>query len=643
MSEAQDGVDAAMAPLEDADLSDDEDPPEAAGADVVKRAESCPAHSQAPPPAPPPPATVSSKEQDDWLSARQLRIALVALCEGLQQASRSFSTDSGLIRLWLKEARRCLRPSEQEQTGNAEGSERMVAWVLAMREQQLPITESNLFHKASALRKKGTFSPAFRISYDWAVGFMLQHRLGPQSLFKEARMARRLPPSLELQVGSFRQFTQQVIRVQELSDSRVAAMDELCLFVDLRVVQDRARCSQALELTGSVPLVTVYLTVLANGRMLPSLVMTNRKLAQKPGPDFVMLQDGADSLLVEEVLELWTNKVWMPHVSRPSAPHKSLLVLDRHREHLRESFLTSISGAGTLPAVVPGGCSFRLQPLEVCLKPVLKFFLLSRWAKLTSANPEELQESSPQQLQANVAQVLVGWVTEALTHMNQLPELWRRSFQLAQLLPAGPQRGGAEDGASPQKPEQVQADLIRALTETLLGPEALADSSTEALDELEGEEDGLEEEDRESRREERKVGPGGAEDSRVVQKEGRRAQTEDKGSNVSERGNTEREQDRAEERKEVSREGGEERIKERRTPEEDRIKEEEAEGTDGGTTPQGTEDSEEESKAADGDGNELSKERRETRIVIGEEVGDEWKLTVKSRGEGSGLDHSVKS
>lgn len=633
LSETQDSVDAALAPVEDTDVSDDEEKLADTEEGVVlkeefPKVESCPA-STALSQAPPPPAAVCLKERDDWLNTRQLRIALVALCEGLQQASRSFSTDTGLIRSWLKQARRCFSQGQQEQTVSGDGGERMVAWVLSMREQQLPITESNLFHKASTLRKKGTFSDSFRISYDWAVGFMLQHRLGTQSIFKEARMARRLPASLEVKVQSFREFTKQVIRVKKLSESWVAAMDELCLFVDLRVVQDQARCSEALELTGSVPLVTVYLAVLANGVMLPSLVMTNRKLAQKRVPEFMMLQDGADSLLVEEVLEVWTNKVWMPHVSRPAPPQKSMLVLDRHREHLRDSFLTSISGAGTLPAMVPGGCSFRLQPLEVCLKPVLKFFLLSRWAKLTSGNPKELRASSPQQLQANVAQILVDWLTEALTLMNKLPELWRKSFHLTDLLPRNQQMDGEVDGLGKQKPEEVQADLIKTLTESLLGPEALADSSTEAL--VLEDEDSTEEEEQEKSREQPKVGPGGEGEAKVV--DGRRGETEDmnqdKGSNVDERGNAETEQDRGEDRKGV-------------TTERECVKEQQEDRTDGTNTPQVTEDSEEEAKAADKDGSELSKERRETRIVIGEDVGDEWKITVKSRTDGADVDDRLK-
>lgn len=647
VNEAQDNVDGAMAPVEDTDFSDDEEKPGDVDEDIVikeelPKVESCPAsaaEAQSQPPA--------VKGREDSLNTRQLRIALFALCEGLHQASRSFSTDTRLISFWLKEARKCLTQSEQEQKVNADGREHMVAWVLSMREQQLPITESSLFHKASMLKKKGTFSDSFCISYEWAVHFMLHHRLGVQSIFREATMARRLPLSLEAKVESFRTFTKKIIQVKNLAEATVAAMDELCLFVDLRVAQDKARCSEALELTGSVPLVTVYLAVLANGIMLPSLVMTNRKLSQKCVPEFIVLEEGADSLLVEEVLELWTNKIWIPHISSSPDPHKTMLVLDRHREHLRDSFLTSISGSGTLPAMIPAGCSLRLQPLEICLKPVLKYFLLSRWAKLTSGNPKELEESSPQQLQANVAQILVDWIIEALTHMNKLPDLWRKSFQLADLLPGRTEQIDPEmDVFTNLKPEEVQSDLIKTLTETLLGPEALADLSNEVLD-LEDEDAVQEEEDLENSGDEMKVRPDGKH-SKMAEREGRLEEQEEMNQdtcrNVSERGNAEMGQEKSLER------AGEVRIKEMRTSE-DGIKQQE-DRTDGTNNPQKvdgkkkvsqiTEDSEEEARATDKDRKDMGNERRGTRIVIGEDVGDEWKIVVKSRTDGSDVDDRAK-
>lgn len=634
MMEVQDSVDGAMAPLEDMDFSDDERLEDLDDIDEetdikeeFHKEEKCPVshlpsttngHAQ--------PATIlsGSKNRDDFLTARQLRIALYALCDGLHQASRVFSTDTQLIRSWLKEARKRSRQTGQEQKVHVDGRDRMVAWVLSMREQQLPITESNLFHKASTLKKKGAFSDSFRISYDWAVSFMLQHRLGVRSIGREAMLARSLPLSLEAKIKSFREFTQKVIQVNKLSESTVAAMDELCLFVDLRLVQDKSRCSEALELTGSLPLVTVYLTVLANGIMLPSLVLANRQLAEKALPEFIQLEAGPDSLTVEEALDLWTNKVWLQNVSSSTQPSKSMLVLDRHREHLGDSFLTSISGSGTLPGMIPGGCSFRLQPLEVCLKPILQRFLLSRWAKFTAGNPKELEEISPQRLQANVAQLLVDWVVEALTHMNTLAELWKKSFHLTGLLPGQQQedpeveKKEGEKMTSP-KPEEIQSDLINTLTETLLGPEALEVNPPELL-ELEDEEDTVEDQEQgegEERQEDKdteeekgvnevreETGKETREDRKEIEEEGK--ETKEGGRLKEEKKEGQHMIEGVEDRKAAERDGKEteeDRIEEIKKPEEDtREKEKETE-----------EDREEEIKKLEEDSKEKGKETEEDR------------------------------
>ncbi|XP_074510444.1 pogo transposable element with ZNF domain isoform X1 [Sebastes fasciatus] len=629
VKEVEDSVDGAMAPVEDLDFSDNEklddlddvdEESEDIKDDFIKE-EKHPSsdlpsttndHAQ--------PATLSSasKERDDYLTARKLRIALFALCDGLSQASRVFSTETQLIRSCLEEARKRLKQTDQEQKVDADGGDRMVAWVLSMREQQLLITESNLFHKASTLKKKGGFSDSFRISYDWAVSFMLQHRLGVRSVGRAPTLARTLPLSMEAKIKSFREFTQKVIQVNKLSESTVAAMDELCFFVDLRLVQDKPRRSEALELTGSLPLVTVYLTVLADGTMLPSVVLANRQLAEKALPDFILLESGQESLLVEEALDIWTNKVWLPHVSGPAQLSKSLMILDRHREHMGDSFLSSISGSGTLPAVIPAGCSFRLQPLEICVKPVLQRFLLSRWAKFAAGNPKELEETSPHQLQANVAQLLVDWLVEALTQLNKLPQLWKKSFHLTGLL-SGRKEEDQEvevekEETTSQKPEESQLDLLKTLTEILLGAEALEANSPEQL----------ELEDQEYTQEEQEQGEGQeASEEQQEDQEGEGKEVKEDRKEIEEEVKETKEEDKPED---TEQEGKDpiRAVEDRKETDEDRKEE----------VKKLEEDSEEEGKETEEDRKEVSKERRETRIVIGEEVGDEWKITVKSRTEG---------
>ncbi|XP_042345926.1 pogo transposable element derived with ZNF domain b [Plectropomus leopardus] len=645
---AKDKFDDAMAPVEDMDFDDegldelddiDEVPED--GKEEKHPMSNLPSatngHAQT--------ATVSSasKERDDFLTARQLRIALFALCDGLRQASRVFSTETDLIQSWMKEARKRLKQTKQEQKVDSNGGDRLVAWVLSMREQQLPITESNLFHKASTLKKKGGFSDSFRISYDWAVSFMLQHHLGLRSIGRDSTLARILPLSLEAKVKSFREFTQKIIQTKKLSESNVAAMDELCLFVDFRLVQDKSRRSEALELTGSIPLVTVYLTVLADGTMLPSLVVANRQLTEKPLPEFILLEAGPETLLVEEALDLWTNKVWLQHVTSEIQPSKSMLILDRHREHLGDSCLTSVSGVGTLPAVIPGGCSHHLQPLEICMKPVLQRFLLSRWAEFTAGNPKEFEEISPLQLQANVAQLLVDWLVEALTHLNKLPQLWKKSFELTGLLSGQKEEdkeaARKEDETMSQKPDEIQLDLLKTLTETLLGAEAFEDDSPE-LTELEDKEDTEEEqeqgdwpetskEEQEDKEEERREVEEDREDRTEVEEEGKEIKDTREEGRPEETEEEGKDTDKGVEDRKETEANREEEVKKPEDSEEEGKETERKEDTK-----ELEEDSEEESKETEEDRKEVSKERRETRIVIGEEVGDEWKLTVKSKTEG---------
>lgn len=65
-------------------------------------------------------------------------------------------------------------------------------------------------------------------------------------------------------------------------------------------------------------------------------------------------------------------QVWHPHVVSQS---ESLLMVDVHRGHLTEEFRSSLSSMSTNVFFIPSGCSCRLQPLDVCVTPVLQDFL----------------------------------------------------------------------------------------------------------------------------------------------------------------------------------------------------------------------------------------------------------------------------
>ncbi|XP_056142138.1 uncharacterized protein pogzb [Lampris incognitus] len=482
-----DNIGDAMAPVEDLDFSDDEkmdDLDEVLATESTQEAEEETMeevkHSTIQLTSTSHQGTVSPlvRDREDALTARQLRISLFTLCGGIRQACEDFNIQPQLIHTWLKEEKRRLKQMKSDQDPQAEGEQLMVEWVLAMREQQLPISENNLFQRAAMFRKKGAFSDSFRISYDWAVSFMLRHRLGLQSPGRSSTLSQVLPQAMEYKAEHFTEFTQKLIQVHKLPEGAIAAMDELCVFMDFSMMEGSSSIAQraeALKMFGSFPpLLTVYLTVLANGTILPALLLVKGQLTDYVWPDSVLLESISDRFSLEQALELWTKKIWQQHLPDLSQSRKNILIVDKHREHLANPFLAALSMSGTLPAVIPAGCAFRLQPLDVCFRPVLQRFLLTRWAKFTAENK---QEAMPlEKLQMTVTHLLVDWLVEAMNCLKNQPQFLKESFYLAGVFPG---KNGEEDT---QSPSEKQSQLLSSLAEVLLGPEALELESPDQLE-----------------------------------------------------------------------------------------------------------------------------------------------------------------
>uniref|UniRef100_A0A8C7CB91 Pogo transposable element derived with ZNF domain b n=1 Tax=Oncorhynchus kisutch TaxID=8019 RepID=A0A8C7CB91_ONCKI len=472
-------LDEAMAPVEDmgSDTDNEEMEVEGLGKDVdeiVNEGESKQQPAVSDPPVTPPTVRPVVKEREDTLSVRLLRIVLFALCCGERQAAKQLSTQSNLIRTWLKNKEKQLE-RDGRGPGKGEAVERMVEWVMAQREQQLPLNEKNLFQRASEIHSQDGHSSAFRISYDWAVSFMLQHSLGWQAVGRTATVSCRLPRSMEDNANSFTKFTRKHIQAHDLPHTGIAAMDELSVFVDIEALADPAKVDkeEALQLVGTrEPLVTIYLSALADGTMLRTLVLIKGQLPKMQGtclPNSVLLEAKVEGFTRDEELALWESQVWRQHMLDQNRSTKGMLILDGHRGHVSKDFLTTLGATGTLPAVVPAGCTCRLQPLEMCLRPVLQSFLLARWARLAA------EGGAAGATHKDLVQLLVAWLVEALSYLEEQPDLLRQSFHLTDLVP------GQRDQEMTKTLAETQSELMSTLREALLGPEVLEPESPAEL------------------------------------------------------------------------------------------------------------------------------------------------------------------
>lgn len=391
---------------------------------------------------------VGKKEQ---LSVKKLRVVLFALCCNTEQAAEHFRNPQRRIRRWLRRFQASQGENLEGKYLSFEAEEKLAEWVLIQREQQLPVNEETLFQKATKIGR--SLEGGFKISYEWAVRFMLRHHLTPHA---RRAVAHTLPKDVAENAELFIEFVQRQIHNQDLPLSMIVALDEISLFLDTEVLSSDDRKENALQTVGTgEPWCDVVLAILADGTVLPTLVLY-RGQVNRPAdvPDSVLLEARESGYSDDEVMERWSALVWEKHVACRRS--KGVLVMDGHRAHLSEEVLALLSASSTLPAVVPAGCSSKIQPLDVCIKRTVKNFLHKKWK-------EQAREMADAACDSDVLlQLVLVWLSEVLGVIRDSPELVQRSFLVASVLP-GP------DGNinSPTRNADMQEELIASLEEQL--------------------------------------------------------------------------------------------------------------------------------------------------------------------------------
>uniref|UniRef100_A0AAQ4PCN2 Pogo transposable element derived with ZNF domain a n=1 Tax=Gasterosteus aculeatus aculeatus TaxID=481459 RepID=A0AAQ4PCN2_GASAC len=376
------------------------------------------------------------------LSASQLSVVLSSLCHGLPQASLRSHTSPLEVCSWIQQQER--RLSDRKWGWRSEG---LAQWVLVQREQQLNLSEGVLLRAArSAL---GEDSPLAEC-YSWTVDFLLRHGLGLQTANKRQRG--RLPRSIRDNSRTFTRSLLTQIQGRGVPPHCVGSMDEFSIFVDLDQFSNQN--PSALRLSGSPtdrPAFDVVLSALSDGTFLPPLLFFRGGASRVPEgfPDNVLLEARREGFTDQERLRTWINKVWRPRVVL-GCNRETVLLVDVHRGHLTDEFRDSLKSQATGAAFIPPGCCCRLQPLDVCLTPVLRDFLQARWTQLVSEGG--LEGLSLDQL----ALTLACWLSEVSFTLNSETHVLRRSFALV---------------CSLQEDRGEAATMIAALTEALAPPE----------------------------------------------------------------------------------------------------------------------------------------------------------------------------
>jgi hypothetical protein len=223
----------------------------------------------------------------------------------------------------------------------------------------------------------------FKGGVGWCYRFMKRHGL---SMRTKTKISQKMPQEYEEKILSFHRFIIQHRKKTSVELSQIANMDETPLTFDVpsnRTVAMKGAKTVTIKASGHEKMhYTVVLSCCADGTKLNPMIIFKRKTMPKPSeiPPGVVVHVHDKGWMDEAGMKLWINRVWE---RRKGALLKksSLLVLDQFSSHLKNSVKEKLRQGNTELAVIPGGLTSQLQPLDVSINKPFKVYMREEWNK----------------------------------------------------------------------------------------------------------------------------------------------------------------------------------------------------------------------------------------------------------------------
>ncbi|KAM7298529.1 pogo transposable element with KRAB domain [Ixodes scapularis] len=332
-----------------------------------------------------------------YTAAFKRKVILVAKETSNLQAQRDFGVDEKIVSRWRKQREQLFNyaATRKSFSGPQRGRHQRVgtevaSFIRAQRAAALPVTTETIQAKARELAKaRGVPRTEFKASRGWLQRFMKRFGF---SLRRQTSVCQKLPSDFEQKLIEFQRY----------------------------VIAKRKEKGYLLGQIGNADQTPVYFD-------MPVAYTVNEKGAKEVKevfPKNIIVRVNEKGWMNSAMVEEWVKLVWQ---RRPGALlcRDSLLVLDSYRGHLTDSVKTVLSRGGTDLAVIPGGMTSQLQPLDVSINKPFKDRLRKFYTDWLTEQEHELTPAGRIK-RASLGQV-ASWIAAA---WDDIPsELIVKSFQ----------------------------------------------------------------------------------------------------------------------------------------------------------------------------------------------------------------------
>jgi transposase-like protein len=357
------------------------------------------------------------KRHNSYTAAFKMQAIEKAEAIGNRAAAREFGVDERCIRRWrsekavlesmpkTKRARRC---------GTAHWPELedvLEKWILEQREKGLPLSTVQIRLQAKNFAANMGISN-FTGNPNWCFRFMARKKL---SVRARTTVGQSLPDDWEDKKKSFLQYVENAVSGKKLHKSQIINMDEVPMSFDCpptRTVCKTGEKTVSIVTSGHEKTAfTCVLACAANGEKLkPMLIFKRKTLPRGNFPADVLIRCNPKGWMCESIMLDWMNEVWRKRKGSFFQP-SGILVLDSMRAHLLESVKVAAKKASATLAVIPGGLTKVLQPLDLTVNKSFKGHVRNQWESWMAKENHEYTKGGKMK-RASYEEV-AKWVSQA--------------------------------------------------------------------------------------------------------------------------------------------------------------------------------------------------------------------------------------
>ncbi|GFV35830.1 pogo transposable element with KRAB domain [Trichonephila clavipes] len=304
-----------------------------------------------------------------------------------REAARFFNVDESNIRLWRRNKtnfENCDIRKRADRRGKPHWPElepEINKWILKERDDGKAVSTVSIRMKARVIAREMNIVN-FSGGTTWCYRFMKRNNLVVQ------RSDRNYLMTGGKNLTTFLTFCKQIIVENNFTEDLIFNMDEVPLSFDIpptRTVDVQGASFIPINTTGNERTsFTVVLCCAANGLKSPPMLIFKRKTLPKENfPKCVEIRANENGWMNEQIMLSWLQTIWRKRKNSFFRP-KAFLIMDSMKSHASENVKNALKSASAKIAIIPGGLTKKLQPLDVGINRSFKSKVRKLWEQWMS-------------------------------------------------------------------------------------------------------------------------------------------------------------------------------------------------------------------------------------------------------------------